>query len=197
MMFFIITIKVSVATREGMGWLSAAVAETLNTIKENPQEYLEIHKKYPTIFEEMNGISDNNATSESDTDSSTSDSDISPTIVFNTYRDMISDCRTSDHFLKTGINFIHTMFPHELLANTFEELKINDSPINLFQTQLHNELKDSLTENENIMLAYLHFKTALITYNTVILTNSLDVPEVVEFAYNKIFINLIDKFDNA
>src|ERR1700753_1635856 len=105
--------------------------------------------------------------------------------VFCDYLDYMADCK-EENAISQCLEFMHSKFPHQLLAKNEFELQDTKSPINVFQDTLNAQMMSGQYE-EPMMHMYISFRAGISSYNGGLLLNELDNPEIME----KIYINTI------
>jgi hypothetical protein len=148
-----------------------------------------------TLYEEMNGDSDPNKSAQDTSSESESEEEImySPVIIFDAYKTHMKNCSSSGEMVKRSLDFVHTQFPHELLAKTKEELGSPESQFNVFQDQLIKEININTQVDAHLLL---FFQAGLATYNAATLLDILEKPEsqqVIEQIYFATIKQIVDK----
>lgn len=157
-------------------WLEGVVGESLDHVdisfNDNPSM---------TSYEHMHGRTDPNDTSENDSKSeneSGSDSEkeildknVRVAEIFDKYKTVLKESTTPEEVIKNTMDFMHTKFPHELLAKTEEELGNSQAPINVFQDKLMETIN---FDDKYEYLSYIYLRAGISTYNSVLLLNAWD-----------------------
>ena len=107
----------------------------------------------------------------------------SPIIIFESFKNFIGPYTSNDKILiQKCMEYMHTMFPSDLLATTSQDIVSPQSVINRFQELMDNRIR---VFSSNDILFYLYFKSSIIVYNNGVVLNVLHDNNVITNAFHQ------------